>query len=303
MENLRPMSTDAFGQKKDAFAVVQPKAPESSHESTPASLHAEHLPDLHPTHAGDPLKEDHDRRVGVICTRFASRLEASSARVNRAQSTWDEIHGEVNRQPRYSGPWFYMSFMILLAIAEVPINRLSFELFFRESPAIALIVSLLVGGVLVVLSHRLGLALGRFEYFAKQHGWGRETLQVVVVTFLIGALCYGLSVLRQGFLAAAVAPELGFADVMDGGAAGVALMSLEPALNLEGWIFLFINLAVVLVGVSASYFCHDAHPDFQKADVERKRAEKELAKLKAHVADAEAAEQRRYANQLRRRAS
>ena len=29
MENLRPMSTDAFGQKKDAFAVVQPKAPES----------------------------------------------------------------------------------------------------------------------------------------------------------------------------------------------------------------------------------------------------------------------------------
>jgi hypothetical protein len=87
MENLRPMSTDAFGQKKDAFAVVQPKAPESSHESTPASLHAEHLPDLHPTHAGDPLKEDHDRRVGVICTRFASRLEASSARVNRAQST------------------------------------------------------------------------------------------------------------------------------------------------------------------------------------------------------------------------
>lgn len=306
------MSNDAFGQKKDAFAVVQPKAPESPRESLrdsqsqsedPPALQAEHLPDQSSQDTGDPLKEDHDRRVGVIRTRFASRLEASNARVSRAQSTWDEIHGEVNRQPRYSGPWFYMPFMALLAIAEVPINRLSFELFFRESPAIALVVSLLVGGVLVVLSHRLGLALGRFEYFSKQHGWVRETLQVVVVTVLIGALCYGLSVLRQGFLAAAVAPELGFADAMNGSGAGAALMSLEPGLTLEGWIFLFINLAVVLVGVSASYFCHDAHPDFQKADVERKQAEKDQAKLKAHVADAEAAEQRRYANQLRRRAS
>lgn len=303
------MTTDTFGQKKDTFAVVQPKIPESRQESRsqsdspPAPLQAEHLPDQAGPESGNPLKEDHERRVGVIRTRYASRLEASHARVSRAQSTWDEIHGEVNRQPRYSGPWFYMPFMILLAIAEVPINRLSFELFFRESPAIALVVSLLVGGVLVVLSHRLGLAFGRFEYFSKQHGWGREALQVVVVTALIGALCYGLSVLRQGFLAAAVAPEIGFADAMNGGGAGAALMSLEPGLNLEGWIFLFINLAVVLVGVSASYFCHDAHPDFQKADVERKHAEKELARLKAQVADAEAAEQRRYANQLRRRAS
>ncbi|MBD3770718.1 MAG: hypothetical protein IE925_11270 [Rhodobacterales bacterium] len=298
------MNTDAFGQKKDTFAVVQPKAPEANPQAgtPPAPLQAEHLPDLHTSDSGDHLKDDHARRVGVIRTRFASRLESAGARVNRAQSTWDEIHGEVNRQPRYSGPWFYMPFMILLAIAEVPINRLSFELFFRESPAIALVVSLLVGGVLVVLSHRLGMALGRFEYFSKQHGWVREALQVVVVTLLIGALCYGLSVLRQGFLAAAVAPEFGFADAMNGGGAGAALMSLEPGLNLEGWIFLFINVAVVLVGVSASYFCHDAHPDFQKADVERKRSEKELAKLKAQVADAEAAEQRRYANQLRRRA-
>jgi hypothetical protein len=92
MENLRPMSTDAFGHKKDAFAVVQPKAPESPRESLrdsqsqsedPPALQAEHLPDLQSSpDAGDPLEgQDHDRRVGVIRTRFASRLEASSARV------------------------------------------------------------------------------------------------------------------------------------------------------------------------------------------------------------------------------
>ena len=301
------MSTDPFGQKKDALSVVPSKTPDpaSSHSASsqaPAPLQSEHLPETDLPQAPDRLEQDHGRRMGVIRTRYEARLQSAEARAERAHSTWDEIHGEVNRQPRYSGPWFYMPFMILLAIAEVPINRLSFELFFRESPAIALVVSLLVGGVLVILSHRLGLLLVRFGYFAKQRGWVPEFAQVAVVTVLIGALCYGLSVLRQGFLEAAVAPEIGFADAMNGGGAGAALMSLEAGLGLEGWIFLFINLAVVLVGVSASYFCHDAHPDFQLADVERKRAEKALAKLKAQIADAEAAEQRRHANQLRRRA-
>jgi len=294
------MSTDAFGQKKDALSVVPSKASETA--LPPAPLQSELIPDNDAPATADPLRDDHARRLQVINTRFSARLESAKARADRAHATWDEIHGEVNRQPRYSGPWFYMPFMILLAIAEVPINRLSFELFFRESPAIALVVSLLVGGVLVILSHRLGLLLGRFGYFAKQRGWFLEFAQVAVVVVLIGALCYGLSVLRQGFLEAAVAPEIGFADAMNGGGAGAALMSLKAGLGLEGWIFLFINLAVVLVGVSASYFCHDAHPDFQAADVERKRAEKALAVLKAQVADAEAAEQRRHANQLRRAA-
>lgn len=292
------MSNDALGQKKDAFAVVTPKA----QDPAPAPLHAERVPDVDADTLPDPLKDDHERRLGVIRTRYSARLDAARLRVNRAQGTWDEIHGEVNRQPRYSGPLFYMPFMILLAIAEVPINRLSFELFFRESPAIALVVSLLVGGVLVILSHRLGLLLSRFGYFAKQRGWGFEFAQVAVAVILIGALCYGLSVLRQGFLEAATTPELGFAEAMNSGGAGAALMTLKPGLSLEGWIFLFINLAVVLVGVSASYFCHDGHPDFQRADVERKQSEKALATLQASVADAEAAEQRRYANQLRRRA-
>ena len=294
------MSTDAFGQKKDALSVVPSKASETA--LPPAPLQSELIPDNDAPAAADPLRDDHARRLQVINTRFSARLESAKARADRAHATWDEIHGEVNRQPRYSGPWFYMPFMILLAIAEVPINRLSFELFFRESPAIALVVSLLVGGVLVILSHRLGLLLGRFGYFAKQRGWFLEFAQVAVVVVLIGALCYGLSVLRQGFLEAAVAPEIGFADAMNGGGAGAALMSLKAGLGLEGWIFLFINLAVVLVGVSASYFCHDAHPDFQAADVERKRAEKALAVLKAQVADAEAADQRRHASQLRRAA-
>lgn len=296
------MTTESLGQKKDAFSVVS-TSPAAS-ESVPASaetteLTARRLPDGYDEPADPGLEQDHARRLAVIEKRYDAKLMTALSRAHRANSLWDEIQGEVNRQPRYSSPWFYLPFMIALAIAEVPINRLSFELFFRESPAISLVVSLLVGGVLVALSHRVGMLFCRFGYFAKRNGWMVESAQVFVVSALIGALCYGLSVLRQGFLQAAVQPDVGFAEAMDG-TATLEMLRLHAALGLEGWIFLFINLAVVMVGVSAAYFCHDGHPDFQKADVERKRAEKAVAAVRIQIAEAEASEQRRHANQLRR---
>lgn len=297
------MTTETLGQKKDTFSVVS--STQADAETLPAvkaagELSARHLPDGYdePAERGS-LAQDHVRRLAAITKRYEAKLTHAMSRVQRANSVWDEIQGEVNRQPRYSSPWFYMPFMIALAIAEVPINRLSFELFFRESPAISLVVSLLVGGVLVALSHRLGMLFCRFGYFTRRHGWKVELSQVVVVTALIGALCYGLSVLRQGFLAAAIQPEIGFAEAMSG-AGSLEMLRLNASLALEGWIFLFINLAVVLVGVSAAFFCHDGHPDFQKADIERKKAEKAIATIRTQIAEAEAAEQRRHANQLRR---
>ncbi|MCA8902001.1 MAG: hypothetical protein KDA53_12205 [Hyphomonas sp.] len=296
------MTTESLGQKKDAFSVVS--SSQASPEDLPApadanELTAHRLPDGYDEPADPGLEQDHARRLAVIDKRYDAKLMTALSRAHRANSLWDEIQGEVNRQPRYSSPWFYLPFMIALAIAEVPINRLSFELFFRESPAISLVVSLLVGGVLVALSHRIGMLLCRFGYFAQRRGWKVEVAQVLAIGALVGALCYGLSVLRQGFLQAAVQPDVGFAEAMNG-AGALEMLTLNAALGLEGWIFLFINLAVVMVGVSAAFFCHDGHPDFQKADVERKRAEKAVAAIRIQIAEAEAAEQRRHANQLRR---
>ncbi|MCA8897402.1 MAG: hypothetical protein R3C00_07145 [Hyphomonas sp.] len=301
------MTTDSIGQKKDAFSVVssapadKESLPATQDSNAPEELAVQRLPDGYdePDEPAGELEQDHSRRLAAINKRHEARLTHALSRAYRANSLWDEIQGEVNRQPRYSSPWFYMPFMIALSIAEVPINRLSFELFFRESPLISLVVSLLVGGILVTLAHRVGMLLCRFGYYSKLRGWKVELAQVLVVTLLIGALCYGLSVLRQGFLQAAVQPEIGFADAMSG-TGSLEMLKLNAALGLEGWIFLFINLAVVLVGVSAAFFCHDGHPDFQKADIERKRAEKAVAVIRSHIAEAEAAEQRRHANQLRR---
>ena len=193
------------------------------------------------------------------------------------------------------------TFMFALAVAEVPINRFSFELFFQESPAVALLVSFLVGGLLVSLAHRLGMLMCRFGYNAKRKNWWGEAAQIVLVIALVVALAYGVSILRQGYLAFITQPDIGFGQALESQQfGGAAIIALKAGLGLDGWIFLLINLAVVAVGVSAAYFCHDQHPDFERVDRQKRKLEKQASQMRAKRADEEAVEKRRFANQMRR---
>ena len=223
------------------------------------------------------------------------------AQLESTNEVWDDIQASEQRQPRYSSAWFYWPFMFALAVAEVPINRFSFELFFQESPAVALLVSFLVGGLLVSLAHRLGMLMCRFGYNAKRKNWWGEAAQIVLVIALVVALAYGVSILRQGYLAFITQPDIGFGQALESQQfGGAAIIALKAGLGLDGWIFLLINLAVVAVGVSAAYFCHDQHPDFERVDRQKRKLEKQASQMRAKRADEEAVEKRRFANQMRR---
>jgi hypothetical protein len=84
------------------------------------------------------------------------------------------------------------------------------------------------------------------------------------------------------------------------GAAQMAGEMFKAGLGISGWIFFAINVGIVAVGLTAAYFSHDPHPDFQAADIALKKAEKKLALVKGQRADAESIEQRRHANQINR---
>lgn len=247
-------------------------------------------------------RDNHNRLMAAIATRFDPRIEGADSQLNQASGQWEVIYGEENRFPSYSSPLFYWPFMTVLAICEAPVNRLSFELFFAESPLISLGVSLLVGAVLMILAHVTGTVSRRFGYSTKRHGGMWVSLgQLAVTLLLIGALCYGVAVLRQGYLAFLTRPDPSFSALIDNQQLGqAAMLVLSTALALEGWIFLFINLGIVAVGTLAAYFCHDPHPVYELLDRRKKKAQKQLDALRAQRADAEAAEKRRVAAQLQR---
>ena len=291
------MSTDTTGRSSSNLQVLSGQP-----ELRPTQIHDdnEQMPAL-PGEPAQVLERQFARRMEAVETRWSPRQDSLRAQLEHTNEIWDDIQASEQRQPRYSSAWFYWPFMFALAVAEVPINRFSFELFFQESPAVALLVSFLVGGLLVTLAHRMGMLMCRFGYNAKRKNWWGEAAQIALVVALVIGLAYGVSILRQGYLAFITQPDMGFGQALESQQfGGAAIVALKAGLGLDGWIFMLINLAVVAVGVSAAYFCHDQHPDFEKVDRQKRKLEKQAAQMRAKRADEEALEKRRFANQMRR---
>jgi hypothetical protein len=291
------MSTDMTGRSSSNLQVLSGQS-----ELRPAQIHDDNaqVPAL-PGEPAQVLERQFARRMEAVETRWSPRQDSLRAQLEHTNEIWDDIQASEQRQPRYSSAWFYWPFMFALAVAEVPINRFSFELFFQESPAVALLVSFLVGGLLVTLAHRMGMLMCRFGYNAKHKNWWGEAAQIALVVALVIGLAYGVSILRQGYLAFITQPDMGFGQALESQQfGGAAIVALKAGLGLDGWIFMLINLAVVAVGVSAAYFCHDQHPDFEKVDRQKRKLEKQAAQMRAKRADEEALEKRRFANQMRR---
>ncbi len=243
----------------------------------------------------------HEANNAAIATQYEGRIADAEEAHEIISKKWDKIESQVEREPRYARSLFYWPFMIGLMLFEIPVNRLSFELFFQESPTVSLGVAFLVGVILVTLAHRLGLILRRFGYNIRKKEWISELVQGVLIAGVILALIYGVSVLRQGFLDFETQPQASFAEVLAGtGAAQMAGEMFKAGLGISGWIFFAINIGIVAVGLTAAYFSHDPHPDFQAADIALKKAEKKLAVVKGQRDDAAAAEQRRHASQMNR---
>ena len=58
----------------------------------------------------------------------------------------------------------YLPLMVALALVEVPVNRLAFELFFQEQPAVSLALAVVVGAVLMFFAHMVGTLVRRMEH-------------------------------------------------------------------------------------------------------------------------------------------
>jgi hypothetical protein len=191
--------------------------------------------------------------------------------------------------------------MAALAICEVPVNRFSFELFFRESPTIAMIVAGLIGVVLMGLAHGMGTVMRHLGYHARKGIPWVSFAWLGAFVAMILALVYGVAVFRQGYLTFVQQPDPSFAELLETNQLGqAALVALNGELGAEGWIFLAINLAIVLVGISAAYFCHDPHPDFEKVDKERRRLDRAIGRHDKARGKEESKEKDRHARVMRR---
>lgn len=255
--------------------------------------------------SAEKAKEYHDMRLAALEAKYQPLLNAAEENRATAEFELESLKAKLDRHPLYwKPPWsqFYWPFLGALAIAEVPVNRMSFQLFFSDGPVMSLVVAALVGVVLIALSHAAGVTSRRFRHATQEPGGGAATLfRILLLIGLIFALCYGVAVFRQGYLAFITEPDPDFAALIADDQYGeAAIVALRAGLGMDGIVFLVINLAIVTVGFFLAFNRHDPHPNFEQLDIDVATAKTAYAKIDKRRGQDIAAEERRYELERRR---
>ncbi len=160
---------------------------------------------------------------------------------------------------------FYIPALVILAIAEVPINRLAFELFFESMPLVSLLISAAIGGLLIFFAHTIGLLIKRLQCKEIEINRDNVYMTITLLSILTMTLMYFLGLMREKWV-----------DVND-----PAALNLESFINSatntdrgagesfligsRGFTLLLLNLAIFTVGMMLAFLRHDPHPFYEKA--------------------------------------
>lgn len=222
-----------------------------------------------------------------------------------AEKALRAVRAEVSGRPLRRGlVHAYLPLMAALALVEVPVNRLAFELFFQEQPLVSLALALVVGAVLIFFAHMVGTLVRRMEHvpspLAQQVKRG---LSILLFAGLTGVMMYLLAGMRQLYvrlLESEQGTSLGaMVDALTrGGTASTIANVANQQLGPAGWTLLILNIVLFVFGATAAFLRHDPHPDYEAAWRAQDRARRRLTKLRTRYETAVHARQRGFDEQL-----
>ncbi|NOY16360.1 MAG: hypothetical protein GXP23_05410 [Gammaproteobacteria bacterium] len=175
----------------------------------------------------------------------------------------------------------YLLLLFVLAILEVPINKLAVEFFFQESPFLALVLALTIGVVLITLAHFLGLMLRQLGHYRERLGTKGYIAGLFFITFTAGSLIYLISALRQQFVDfIALEQQQNLSTLLlSEGVSGLLGQTIQTELGIAGLTLLVLNVSVFFLGLIFSFLRHDPHPDYERLYFERSHATNRLVKF------------------------
>jgi len=212
------------------------------------------------------LEQDKIQRQSLFESKEGSQsaeYEKIEEDLRLAKIDYDKIRAELNRPLATKFERAYLPFLIVLAFAEVPINRSAFELYFSGAPAVILALALAVGAMLVFFAHSIGHLIKE-----NTQGYNSNRLQSVLgigsIVVVTSILMYFLTIMRQSYTSVVKGGET-FDDIFsDTTKFEVFQDSLFQPLNSDGIGLLVLNFSIYFAGILASFFRHDAHPHYEK---------------------------------------
>lgn len=235
------------------------------------------------------LREERQRVLHGLDTAkgpLSAKFVRAGLAGEEAEKAHRAVRAEVNGRPlRRSLVGFYLPVMTLLALIEVPVNRLAFELFFQEQPAVSLALAFVVGAVLVFFAHMVGTLVRRMETPSTTSLKVRRGLGLALFIGLTGVLMYLLAGMRQLYVRLLESEQGGSLSAMvqgrtGGGAARTIATAAGEQLGTAGWTLLVLNVVIFVFGVTAAFLRHDPHPDYEAAWRQQERTRRRMTRLR-----------------------
>ena len=242
-------------------------------------------------HIGQKLREGREERQralaalearsGPSSVRYSAQARALEQAERDHRSVRAAVGGRLLRRQLVGSYW---AVLLLLAVAEVPINRLAFELFFQEQPLFSLILAGAVGIVLMFLAHLMGLLVRR-EPQPPRWRQVRHAAGIVLVLVVTGMLVYALATMRQLYIQL-LQNESGSLQqqveaILRGNAASAVKEVASTQLGVAGYTLMALNVTLFVVGAAASFLRHDPHPDYEAVWRAERRGRARLTRTRA----------------------
>ena len=252
--------------------------------------------DLDLASAEQELNEGYLGQKETLIRSKESALESLRQESGANSEAYRQIHNEqeekkenfrrvelrLNRPLQIHFARVYLILLFVLAILEVPINKLAVEFFFQESPFLALILALTIGVVLITLAHFLGLMLRQVSHYRERLGIKGYVAGLFFIILTAGSLIYLISALRQqyvDFIAQEQQQDLA-AMLLSDGVGGLLGQTIQTELGVAGLTLLVLNVSVFFLGMMFSFLRHDPHPDYERLYFERNHAISKLVKFR-----------------------
>lgn len=238
----------------------------------------------------DGARKRHEDNLKAIEEKHRERVANAQANHERSELAFNTTRVQVGqRDPTYARWYFYWPFLLALASLEVPVNQLAFQLYFGEGSLLSTVITFGIGVVLVYFAHMIGVTLRRFRHNSESTGGSAASMAWLLLLLLLSIIIsYSLAILRQGYLEFQSTPEPSLVEMINQGrqleaaATIIGKSFLKFALAIDGWIFFFINIAILTVGVLASFWSHDPHPSYAK---QHQAMKKDWAELQRRTLD------------------
>lgn len=158
----------------------------------------------------------------------------------------------------------YIPVLVGLAIAEVPVNRLAFELFFESMPLVSLLLSAAIGGIFIFFAHTIGSMIRRLQ--CKEIAINRDEvyLSVTLIALLALVLMYFLGLMREMWVDVNEAGSLNLEAYLSGLDKGPKSITDHLLIGSKGFTLLLLNLSIFAMGVVTAFRRHDPHPGYEK---------------------------------------